>query len=121
MRRRFRSRDGARMPGGSPFQGEPPGELSQPLLAGVGDGPVRHSAFSPVKHVEALALAGDWRASGAVRGVGGGPGEKVDDVAVGAIDQGRDRMISEIVEAAADEGKTLTGEVDDDRRVVELA
>src|SRR6266852_3615939 len=77
-----------------------PSEQPQPLFAGVGDRPVRHSILRPVKDVEALLRAGDGFRSRAVPRVGGWPGEEIDDVSVGAIDESRDGMIAKVVETA---------------------
>src|SRR5258706_3088009 len=89
-----------------------PRELPQPLFAGVGDRPIRHAGLRPVENVKALPRAGDGLKSRSVRRVGGGPGEEVDDVAVGAVDESRAGMVAAVVEPAADDGEAFRGEGD---------
>ena len=54
-------------------------------------------------------------------GIGGLRHEQVDDVLAPFVDHGADRARVEVIEPAADQGKTLRGEVDHRRRDVELA
>src|SRR5665213_897704 len=84
----------------------------------IGDGPEVQAALAPASDVEALEAFGLRRAR---LGGGGLRHEQVDDMQAAAIDDGADGAGVDVIEPAADQGKTLRGEVDHGRRHVEPA
>src|SRR6516225_567086 len=88
-------------------------ELGEFGRGGVGDGPKAEVALIPMPQVVALPAKG-LRAVAAR----GRQYEQIDDVLAALVDERRDRLASDQVEAAAYQRKTLGGEVNSRRRYV---
>src|SRR5882757_3747339 len=93
-------------------------ELGKLVGGEVADRPVIHAALAPAPDIESLQRL-DF--GGAAFGAGGLRDEQVDHMRAPPIDDGADRAGIDIIEPAADQRKTLRGEVDHRRRDVELA
>src|SRR5580700_6520597 len=89
-------------------------------LAGIdiADRPQIEARFPPMADVEALH---GFVVDAADRGAQGLRDEQIDHVLAAAIDDRRDRLAVDVIEPAADQGKTLRGQVDHRRGNFELA
>src|SRR3984893_17068700 len=93
-------------------------ELGQLIRREVADRPVVQSALAPAPDIESLQRL-DF--GGAAFGAGGLGYEQVDHMRAPPVDDGASRARIDIIEPAADQRKTLRGEIDHRRRHVELA
>src|SRR3954452_20662716 len=75
----------------------------------VADRPVVQPAVAPASDVESLKRFGRGRA---VLGAGGLGDEQIDDMQPATVNNGADRAGVDIIEAAADQRKTLGGQID---------
>src|SRR5262245_51616659 len=81
--------------------------------AEIGYGPITDAILVPGEHI----IAGDRSASVRGDGARGRDGRQADQVLAVPVDERRQRHAPDHVDAAADQGKTFVGEVDDARRL----
>src|SRR6201994_4012866 len=93
-------------------------ELGEFVGPDIADRPEVHALLAPAPDIEALHGFHPGRTA---LGVGGPGDEQIDDVRAPAIDHGTDRPRIDVIEPAADQRKTLRGEIDHRRWDVELA